>query len=474
MGREIRAEYNQLLLLPRHIEEWVGPAHPARMVRELVDSMDLAALGFAVPDEVDGAPHYGANLLLKVWLYGYFIRVRSSRRLEQTCREDVGALWLAGLHQPDHNTLWRFFRANRAAIRRVFKAVVRYAAKAGAVGMVLHAVDGTKLAAQASRYGLWERAKLEGFLGQLDDAVEEGVAQIEAQEAGGQRAAELPESWRQQGLQREMLRELHDELVTSGRQYGHPLEREARVLPTEGRKVPGYNAQIAVDSTGGLIVGERVTEEETDSHQLVAVLDDVAATLGTVAAETVADAGYFNAAELGKAEAQGYAVAVNEPTAAARPHDPDGAYHHARFTYDAARDCCVCPRGVGLPFLQLTTPRGSHGQARRYRCESFRSCPVRRQCSREQRGRTIDIGPHHAAVQRQRAKLRQPDTAAQVRRRKAIVEAPFGTIKEGLGFRRWTYAGLESVRAQWALLCTTFNLRKLHRRWATGQLLWAA
>lgn len=234
MGREIRAEYGQLLLLPRHVEEWVGPTHPARMVRELVDSMDLAALGFAPHDEVEGAPHYGANLLLKVWLYGYLIRVRSSRKLEQACRENLGAMWLTGLHQPDHNTLWRFFRANRAALRQVFKAVVRYAAKAGAVGVALHAVDGTKLAAQASRYQVWERTKLETFLGQLDEAIEQTVAEIEAHEAREQSAAELPEGWQQQALQREMLRELHDELATTGRRYGHPLEREARVDASRG------------------------------------------------------------------------------------------------------------------------------------------------------------------------------------------------------------------------------------------------
>jgi transposase len=473
MGREMRAEYNQLLLLPRNVEEWVGATHPARMVRELVDSLDLDALGFAKHDEVDGAPYYGANLLLKVWLYGYFMRVRSSRKLEHACREQLALMWLAGQHQPDHNTLWRFFRANRTPLRQVFKAVVRYALKAGAVGVALHAVDGTKIAAQASRRRVWEQKRLESALEGLDAAVEEVLAQTEQNDAQ-ERPSELPPDWRQTALQREMLRELHQELESSERRYIHPLEREARVMPAEGRKVPAYNAQIAVDSTSGLIVGETVTTEETDNHQLVRVLDEVRENTGTVAAETTADAGYHNGAELAKAAARQYPVVVHEPPAPARPRDPAGEFHSARFVYDAEQDCCTCPRGVVLRFEGLTTPRGSHDQERRYRCERFRTCPVRAQCSADPRGRSIDIGKHYGAVRRHREKLRDPSKAALLRRRKAIVEAPFGTIKEGMGFRRWTVAGVEAVRAQWALICTVFNLRILHRGWVARQVTFAA
>jgi transposase len=470
MGREIRAEYAQQLLLPVSLEEWVGPQHPARMVRELVDSLDVEALGFERHDEVDGRPHYGSNLLLKVWLYGYLVRIRSSRKLEQGCRDSMALIWLAGRHEPDHNTLWRFFRSNRGAIGKVFKAVVRLAVKAGVVGVVLHAVDGTKVAAQASRRGVWEKKNLEKMLEELDLAVEEVMAQVEANEASESGECRLPEDWEQRVLRREMLRELLEDLEGTERRYGHALERESRVMPVEGRKAPGYNAQIAVDSESGLIVGEVVTNEETDSHQLVSVMDEVKENVGEVAAETVADAGYFNAAELGKAQERTYPVIVNEPTAAERPIDPQGEFHNSRFVYDAQRDCCTCPRGKVLRFERVRPAHGSHHEERRYRCTSYQTCPVRWQCSADARGRAVDIGKFHVAVNAQREKLRDGNKLAQLRRRKAIVEAPFGTIKEGMGFRRWTVAGIDSVRAQWALICTAFDLRKLYPHWTTGRL----
>lgn len=471
MGREIEADYRQPWLLPPSLEEWVGPQHPARMVRELVDSLDLDALGFERRDEVEGRPHYGAKLLVKVWLYGYLMRIRSSRRLEQACRDSMALIWLAGRHEPDHNTLWRFFRGNRKALRQVFKAVVRLAMKAGVIGVVLHAVDGTKLAAQASRRGVWEKKNLEKRLAELDSAVEEVMRQIEINEERESGECSLPADWEKMVLRREMLRELHEDLDSTPRRYGHGLEREARVMPADGRKVPGYNAQIAVDSDSGLIVAEEVTNEETDSHQLVTVLDEVKENLGEVCAETVADAGYFNGAELEKARERSYPVTVKEPPASSRSIDPKGEFHTSRFSYDAERDCCICPRGKELRFESVRGAHDTHPEQRRYRCTVYQTCPVRWQCSADRRGRAIDIGNYHAAVSAQREKLRDPARVAALRRRKAIVEAPFGTIKEGLGFRRWTAAGLEAARTQWALICTAFDLFKLHSHWAAGRLV---
>jgi transposase len=474
MGREIRADYAQRFLLPPSLEEWVGPEHPARMVRELVDHLDLPALGFTHVEQADGRPYYGANLLLKVWLYGYLTRVRSSRKLEQACRDQMALIWLTGRHTPDHNTLWRFFQGYRGALRQLFKAVVKLALQSGAAGVALHALDGTKLAAAASRHGVWGKEKLAQRLAELDTAIEEAFAQIEAAEAQESGAVHLPADWQEQLLTREKLRELHDELVTQQRQYGHPGEREARVMPVEGRKVPGYNAQIVVDDASGVIVAEQVTVEETDTQQLVPLLDEVQANVGRVAEQTVADAGYHTGAQLAAAETRQYPVVVRQPKEPPRASDPAGEWQRSRFHYDAAQDCCVCPRGGVLRFERILPAHDGHQEARRYRCTQFRTCPVRAQCSADRRGRTIDRDRHHGAVERQRAKQRAPEVQAQLKRRMAIVEPVFGVIKEAMGFRRWTVVGLEAVRAQWALVCTAYNLKKLYRVWATQRLALAA
>src|SRR5688500_8153195 len=128
MSREISADYETQYLFPRSLEEWVGPDDPARFIREFVRQLDRRELeSDEQPDASDpmGRPHYGFELLLSVWLYGYVYGIRSSRQLERGCRELLPLIWLAGTHQPDHNTLWRFWQRHRSVLREVFQQSVK-------------------------------------------------------------------------------------------------------------------------------------------------------------------------------------------------------------------------------------------------------------------------------------------------------------------------------------------------------------
>src|SRR4051812_19247961 len=161
VSHAIRPDRRQMFLLPPSLDEWVPAGHPARFVADLVDSLDLAALGFRQSLGEEGRPHYAPELLLCVWLYGWMERVRSSRALEKACVRDVAFLWLTSNEHPDHNTLWRFFRDNKQALRKLFKQTVQVAAKAGLVGFALHALDGTKIQAASSTDSALHRSTLQ-------------------------------------------------------------------------------------------------------------------------------------------------------------------------------------------------------------------------------------------------------------------------------------------------------------------------
>jgi transposase len=428
-----------------------------------VEALDLAELGFRPRESEEGRPSYAADLLLKVWLYGYLARIRSTRELERACREHLSLLWLTGRHAPDHNTLWRFWKENRAVLRGVFRAGVKVAAEQGLVGMICHAVDGTKIRAVASRRTMEHGEGLEQALEQVEASIAEMAAAVEAAEEEAAGEYRLPERLQEAEKLREAIRASLGRLQEVEREHLHPQEAEARLMPCAGRKEPAYNAQAVVDARAGIIVAATAVNAESDNRLLVPMLEETKAKLGAVAEETVADGGYASAEQLGEAQARGYEVLV---APGAETGGPDrGVYDSSQFEYDAERDEVLCPHGERLRFEGWKN-KGPHRPAvRRYRCPHFQECPGRALCCRGRKGRRIEWSVPHEALRRQQSKRRDPTKRALLRQRQVIVEPVFGILKQVEGFRRWTVRGLENVRTQWALLCTAYNLKKLCKVW---------
>lgn len=456
-------------MLPPCLEDWVPADHPARFIREFAESLNLRELGFRERRSEEGRPPYGNDLLLKIWLYGYLGRIRATRQLEKACQEHVSLLWLTGLKAPDHNSLWRFWRDNRKALRGVFRRAVKLAAELGLVGMICQAVDGTKIAAVASRRTVKHREDLEKLLARAEAGIAEMEAAVEAAEASEQGEYRLPANLQGAKDLQTAIREVLKKMDEAERDHLHPQEPEARLMPCEGHKNPAYNAQAVADEKAGIIVAQTAVNEESDIAQLVPMLEEVEANLGQVAAETLGDGGYGSAEQLGKAEEKGYAVLTapgGEQGGVQR-----GEYASANFRYDAAADEVVCPQNQRLRFAGERQKSGKRAAVRSYRCQHFAQCPVRELCSGSREGRRIEIGPQHAAVERQQTKRADPAQQALLRRRKVIIEPVFAMIKQAMGFRRWTVRGLENVRTQWALLCTAYNLKKIYRCWAAARAL---
>lgn len=468
MSYEKRANYERQWLFPPSLEDLLGKEHPARFIREVVDALDLKELGCRQREWEDGRPNYAADLLLKVWLYGYFHKIRATRGLEKACMNDIGLLWLTGLEKPDHNTLWRFWRDHKPAIRRVFKQSLQIAAEGNLTGLVLHAVDGTKIETAASKTGAYHRKDVEKIVAELDSIVDEVMRQTESESDSGVEYR-MPEHLHDRQELRGMIQERIREMNQQNRDQVMPSDGDSRMMKLcDGRKRFSYNAQVVVDEQSGLIVAQDVVNDESDNYQLTPMLEQVKENLGQVAEETAADGGYKAPSELARAEEKQYPVLVN----LGKPPDGDGDYSAGRFVYQEAEDQCVCPRGEILSFWKTKSKDRTHPTTvRLYRCQSFGECPVRWQCSDSKTGRTIEIGPHHQSVVRQRIKQQDPVKAALLKKRNQIVERIFGWIKQEFGFRRWTVRGLDNVRAQWSLISTAVNLRVLYQCWLNGKLI---
>lgn len=467
VSHEIRADRTQLFLLPPSLDEWVASDHPARFVVDLVDSLDLVALGFRQSPGEEGRPHYGASMLLAVWLYGWMDRVRSTRALEKACVRDMAYLWITGNEHPDHNTLWRFFRDNKKPLQQLFKKTVQVAVKAGLVGYALHALDGTKMQAACSTDTALHRRRLDEKLVELDALIAASLREIERAQSHLEASFQMPRALTDAQKRREEIKKALAQLDAHQTEHLHPGEPDARMMRMRGRgPTLGYNAQIVVDHDSDLIVSTEVSADETDHAQLAPRLKQVLEEHGRVADETVADAGYSNGEQLAEAERHHLPVVVAFQERAGQ----DEPYAKSRFTYDAKRDVYTCPRGEVLPYASTARPSKSKPiGGRLYRCTN-RGCPVRDDCSDNKNGRRIWRYDNEDAVVRQ---TERQDSAAKrilLSLRKEIVEHVFGLVKSNDAFRRFTVRGLEGARAQWSLACAALNLRKLCGEWVHGRL----
>ena len=467
MSQPITPDYSQQFLLPPSLEEWVPADHPARFIREVVEQMDLSALGFVLPACADGRPPYAPSLLLKIWLYGYLQRIRATRKLELACREHLSLLWLTGLIQPDHNSLWRFWRTNQVALREVFKQTVRLAVKTGCVGLALQALDGTKLQAAGSSHTGWSKDKMEKLLAALDQAL--ATTELEIVQANAEEDAtpgyRLPPGLAERQALREEIKNGLAQLEADGRKHYHPVEPDACRMKVGQVNRYSYNAQAVRDAEAGIITAESVSRQETDKGELVPMILQARDNVGVTGAqpETLADKGYGAGADLQAAAAAGLPVIV--PPAEGTPAK-DNPYATQHFHYDAGKQTLTCPQARTLDHEGGTTHAGRWVE--RYRCHHH-DCPVRAQCSRDPKGRQIEVRTHTPVVQTMRERLRDPAVLARYHQRSGLIEPCFAQIKQHDGFRRFTVWGLEAVRTQWSLLCATTNLRILYQRWKTHQ-----
>ena len=151
MGYKEKASRDQITLLPDSLEDYVGKDNPVRVIDAFVDSLDMVALGFtkSIPAET-GCPAYAPTDLLKLYVYGYYNRIRSSRKLMIECRRNIEVMWLMGKLMPDFRTISDFRKENAKLLKQVFKEFVKLCEMLGLYKKELIAVDGSKFRAQNS------------------------------------------------------------------------------------------------------------------------------------------------------------------------------------------------------------------------------------------------------------------------------------------------------------------------------------
>jgi transposase len=415
----------QDLLLPQNVRDWLPEDHQAHFVSDVVDQLDLTAIESGY-EEGRGYPPYHPRMMTKILLYGYCVGVFSSRRIQKKLVEDVGFRMLAAGNEPDFRTISDFRKLHLKALQGMFDQVLQISLKAGAMKLGRVVLDGSKVKANASKHKAMSYGRMKEEEKRLKAEVrrmlEEAAAVDEEEDSGygkNRRGDELPAELARRETRLEKIREAKQAVEERAREKAasqgkseagaEPEDKaqynftdpESRIMKGPDGFVQAYNTQIAVEPDLQLIVGQRVTQAANDKQQLQPMVEAMVEQAGQKPQEIIGDSGYCS--------------------------------------------------DQNLQYLENKRMTGFVAVDR----ESYRD--------RNQTGPRGPLPKGATRTDRMRRKLQTKAGAAVYSIRKTVVEPVFGQIKQARGFRQFLLRGFEKTQGEWAMVCLTHNILKLHR-----------
>src|SRR6202051_1147950 len=313
------SDRSQLLLLPEAIDDYVGSDNPVRFIDAFVDGLDLVEAGFArVRSEATGRPGYAPGDLLKLYIYGYLNRVRSSRRLEAECHRNIEVIWLLRTLKPDFKTIADFRSDNRAAFRAVFRQFTLLCRELNLFGRELLAVDGTRIKAVNNKDRNFTKNSLEKFIKAVDKRLDEYLrrldeSDVEKAATGGSRTKNLAEKIEALRKKRGRYGALLAQLERSGESQISLTDPDSRAMAGHTKVGVGYNIQVAVDAKNKMIVAQEVTNQVVDMGLLQETAEPARVLLNVEKIDVVADKGYFRTEDIEACEKVGLTPHVPRP-----------------------------------------------------------------------------------------------------------------------------------------------------------------
>lgn len=450
---------SQTALFPVSLDELIPDDHLVRVIEAYVSLLDFEQLGFdKARPKATGRPSYDPADLLKLYLYGYFQRIRSSRRLEAECQRNVEVMWLLGRLAPDFKTIADFRRDNSAAFTATCRAFVRFCRNAGLIAGELVAIDGSKFQAVASNRKHMTPKKLKHQEAVLDKRIARYLAQLDEADRG-EEGETIDRSAVQTALRELQVKKANNQtcqvLMEAQGLVQHIVgESDAQKMRTPSGKFVAYNIQSAVDAEHCLILHHEVTQDGADRQQLEPMAKAAKAELNQSQLSVTADAGYSNGEQFQACEDAGITAFV--PPNRSVNNQGDGAefFDRTDFKYEEQRDAYQCPGGKLLTLKQMNKGNRIY-QATIADCDV---CPLKSRCTQTSR-RYLTRHAHEAAFERMEQRMRaHPEMMVS---RRSIVEHPFGNLKQWLfGNGRFLLRQLKGARAEMALAVQAYNLKR--------------
>jgi transposase len=463
-------------LFPPRIEDYVGPDNPVRAIDSFVDALDLAKFGFRHADRRVGVgqPPYDPSDLLKLYLYGYINQIRSSRRLEREACRNLELIWLLKKLKPGYRTIASFRKENWVALKAANRGFVLLLRELGLVGGTLVAVDGALFHGNASKDSIFTQRKLAKQIAKLDQEIEDYGKSLDANDAteakqradgsgdGNKGGGDVGDKMKELMARRERARTDLKDLESGDKGQVSKTDSDARLLSKGDQTVAGYNVQSVVDDKHKLIVASEVVNR-SDAGHLHEMAKAAKEILEAETLQILADTAYYNSEDLKACEDDGIVVYVP-------PHEGNGLiekqgrFARKDFSYDAATNTYRCPAGQLLHPTKTPWANTSGRIELRYLGSKATcgACLLKAAClSSKADRRSISRWVHEDVLDRLRQRMASEGAGELMRRRSAIVEHPFGTLKCRAGYQHFLVRGFDKVRGEWSLMALCYNLTRV-------------
>jgi transposase len=452
---------SQIPLFVTSLEEAIGQDNQVRLIDLFVDSLSLEDYGFKIKTDDNGRPPYRASHLLKLYIYGYLNKVRSSRDLEKECHRNTEVMWLMSKLAPDHNTISSFRKNNPRGIRRVFQATVKIAAHFELIGGNLVAGDSTKLRAQNSKKNNFNSNKIERHITYIDAKLEQYNAILAQEDGDATQKESIAKKVKQHTIQKQKYIEYQNTIDTTGVTQISTSDPESRQIMTRNNiSEVAYTVQTTVDALHNIPIDFKVTNEN-DSKAMGGMVRRSKTILGHNNFMSIYDKGYHTGSEFDYVNRLGIDVLVAIPGVSA--HAPDVAFDLEFFKYNKESDTYTCPANQSLSTNGnwYSKKNGkSITQVKHYKTSACTACEFFANCTKNKKGRLIERSEYADLIYEN--KVRIENNYDIYRRRQAIVEHPYGVIKRQWGFYYiMTKKTIKRASADVGLIFTAYNLRRI-------------
>jgi len=454
---------DQLFLLPPSIEDFVPADHLARVIKEVVETIDVRSIESKY--SYLGQKSYHPHLLLKLLFYGYSTGIRSGRKIALACESDTAFMYLANMYRPDFRTINDFRKNNIEFIQIAFVHIVQLCKALGMCKAGLLIIDSTKLKANASADKSKTREQYEQWLERIESDVKgmlqeaEQTDSNEDEQYGNNRGDELPEELRSKQKLKDKIQQALQS-IKKDKERINLTDNEAKFMKGNGTIDIHYSCQTAI-TEDGIIISAYTTNQCSDRTQTVQVAAKAESISGQTYTDILADSGYASYDNYEEFEKQNKNIYIPDQQMNMEAEKAQNPYHRTHFVYNEEKDCFICPENKILPFYSTSFHKRMKAQTNVYMCKDCPTCEKQSLCTK---GKYRQICIEQREWMRKKIRERLNSVAGKLKYLiRMRIESVFGNIKHNLNYVHLYLQGMQKTTAEWQLICIGHNLKKIHK-----------